>query len=107
MKLSFYSRFAALVGASLLSVGAYGCSSGNHAPSAVIGHIEGTITAGKPVTLDGSKSTDEDGDKLTYAWAIKSAPKGSTVTKLEKADTTAPAFTPDLEGDYVVALVVN
>ncbi|MBK06720.1 MAG: hypothetical protein CL920_16225 [Deltaproteobacteria bacterium] len=60
----------------------------------------------KRVDLDGSTSYDDDGDNLTYKWSFSSKPENSQAT-LEKADTPYPYFTPDVAGDYVVALVVN
>ncbi len=58
------------------------------------------------VTLDGSKSTDADGDPLTYAWTFTSIPTGSSAV-LSGANTVAPTFTADKPGQYQVQLVVN
>jgi hypothetical protein len=94
-----------------LSVNALGCSDddgapANHRPVAKIAAAPaGTI--GKIVTLDGKDSSDEDKETLHFGWTVKSAPKGSKVAKLEKSDTVQASFTPDLEGDYVIALVVD
>jgi RHS repeat-associated protein len=65
-----------------------------------------TIIANHTVQLDGSGSTDVDGDALTYRWAILSTPAGSTAS-LSNATAVKPSFFADLIGDYVVQLIVN
>lgn len=77
----------------------------NQAPTA---HAGGNRTAfvGETVVLDGSGSRDPDGESLTYAWTLRSAPQGSTATLL--APTTAtPSLVLDRQGSYVYQLVVN
>ena len=61
---------------------------------------------GVPVMLDGSASSDGDGDPLTYSWTLTSIPPGSTAT-LDDATLVQPSFTPDLLGDYTAQLIVN
>lgn len=58
------------------------------------------------VTLDGSGSTDADGNPLTYAWSFVSKPTGS-VAQLSNATAVKPTFTVDKPGTYVLQLVVN
>jgi hypothetical protein len=58
------------------------------------------------VTLNGSASSDANGDTLTYNWTLTTKPAGSVAT-LTSAATTAPTFTADLAGSYIVTLVVN
>lgn len=65
-----------------------------------------TLITGKTVQLDGSGSTDVDGDHLTYSWAILSAPSGSTAT-VSNATIVNPTFFADKTGTYIVQLVVN
>lgn len=105
----YSSRIASFLLVSGLAVNLAGCSDDpaatNHAPAAKI-TAAATATLGKPIALDGSGSSDADGDKLTYAWTIKTAPAGSTA-KLDKVDAIKPSFTPDKAGDYAIALVVS
>ena len=64
------------------------------------------VKVGDTVTLDGTKSRDEDGDPLTYRWELESRPDGSAA-ELQGADTVKPTFVPDLDGEYVISLSVN
>lgn len=77
---------------------------GEVAPVAAAGPAQ-SVATGAPVTLDGSASTDANGDALTYAWTL-TAPSGSSAL-LAGAASVAPQFTPDVAGDYVASLVVN
>jgi len=77
----------------------------NVRPIAVAGR-DTVITVGSTLTLDGSASTDPDGDdeSLTYQWVI-SAPAGVQVALTDSTSRT-PSFTPVEEGEYIVALTV-
>ena len=77
----------------------------NSAPVAVAGAPQNVVT-GQPVTVDGSGSTDANGDLLGYTWFIVSKPKDSTVT-LPTGTAAKRTFTPDLNGTYVLSLRVN
>jgi chitinase len=77
----------------------------NTAPVANAGPNQ-TVNATDEVTLDGSGSFDPNGDVITYAWTLSSKPEGSTAT-LTGATTVSPTFTADLDGSYVVSLVVS
>ena len=66
----------------------------------------GVVATGSIIHLDGSKSTDVDGDPLTYSWTFNSLPNGS-VAKLSDASAVNPTFTADAPGTYIVQLVVN
>jgi hypothetical protein len=59
-----------------------------------------------PVTLDGSGSTDANGDTLTYSWTLLARPIGSAAA-LNDITSAKPTFTADLVGVYVASLVVN
>jgi hypothetical protein len=65
-----------------------------------------SVARGTVVVLDGTDSSDVDGDPLSYAWSLAAAPAGSAAAI---ADTTAAETTlsPDLPGQYLVDLVVD
>ena len=58
------------------------------------------------VTLDGSGSTDANGDTLTYKWTLTTRPTGSAAT-LSSATASKPTFNAEVAGIYVATLVVN
>ncbi len=80
-------------------------STENNAPIANAG-LDQNITTGELVTLDASSSSDADGDNLTYVWSFSSVPSGSAAS-LANASTVNASFTTDLDGDYVISLIVN
>jgi len=57
-------------------------------------------------TLDGSGSSDGDGDTITYFWTIVSAPGGSTAV-LSDNTVANPTFTPDVAGNYQFGLLIG
>lgn len=61
---------------------------------------------GDTVTLDGSHSSDADFDTLSYRWSLLAAPAGSSAT-LQDPELISPAFVPDVDGMYVVQLIVG
>ena len=77
----------------------------NSAPIANAG-IGQTASVGETVSLDGTGSSDPDGDLLSFQWKIQSHPSASTASLLN-ADRPNPLFTPDQPGDYVFQLVVT
>jgi hypothetical protein len=77
----------------------------NTAPVANAGMNQNVITT-NAVTLDGTASSDADGDTLTYIWSFMTIPAGSTAT-LSNADQAMAMFTPDAEGAYIAQLIVN
>ena len=78
---------------------------GNRAPVANAGP-DASLGVGQRARMDGSRSTDPDGDPLTYRWAFSSKPAASRA-ELTDADTAAPSFTVDAPGSYAVSLTVE
>ena len=64
------------------------------------------VFVGATVFLDGSGSSDVDGDPITYSWSLISIPSGSGTTLLNPT-TVNPTFVADRPGSYVVQLIVN
>ncbi len=59
------------------------------------------VEVGARVTLDGSGSSDADGDNLTYEWT---PPAG---VRLNSKTSVRPSFTAEATGSYTIRLVVN
>ncbi|MCK0538661.1 PKD domain-containing protein [Alcanivorax quisquiliarum] len=77
----------------------------NHQPVAHAGQNQ-AVTVGDQVYLDGSLSSDPNGDALSYHWTMRSRPEGSSAVLTDAGEVTA-ALVPDKAGDYVIQLVVN
>ncbi len=77
---------------------------GNHAPSADAGEDRLGVEGGSVVTLDGSGSSDSDGDRLEYRWRQVEGP----AVLLDDPASVAPSFTAPLErATLVFELVVD
>ncbi|WP_444996027.1 PKD domain-containing protein [Aliikangiella sp. IMCC44359] len=78
----------------------------NNAPTAMVASSSITVTEGNSVTLDGSSSTDVDGDVLTFVWTQTA---GDSVT-LSEANTAQASFTaPDVSAPtaYIFLLTIT
>lgn len=80
--------------------------SGNNAPVAALDKTRLSVLAGAALTATGALSYDEDGDALSYVWAIDARPAGSRALIAAPANAQL-AFTPDLAGTYVASLTVS
>ncbi|MFQ5596947.1 MAG: PKD domain-containing protein [Nitrospiria bacterium] len=78
----------------------------NSAPIADAGPDQAIIALGTMVQLDGSLSDDEDGDPITFSWSISAKPAGSAAV-LNDPTLIGPSFVADVQGSYVVTLVVT
>ncbi len=77
----------------------------NSAPVANAG-LDQNVATTTVVTLNGSGSSDTNGDALTYSWSFTSKPAGSTAM-LSSLAVVNLMFTADKDGAYVLSLVVN
>jgi len=80
----------------------------NAAPTANAGPDQNAVTS-QPVTLDGSGSSDPNGDTITFSWRFLSVPPTSALTDadIDNPTTPAPSFTPDVDGAYELELLVS
>lgn len=77
----------------------------NNLPIANAGADQGVLI-GDTAILDGSASTDIDGDALVYQWQIIELPPESDST-LSDANEVMPTLTIDNHGQYIIHLTVN
>lgn len=77
----------------------------NSKPVAV---IDGTLSVyiGDIVYLDGTWSSDPEGNALSFTWTLESSPEGSLSIIIDSSDAQA-SFEADVVGTYKVKLVVN
>ncbi len=80
-------------------------ASTSSAPVANAG-VNQSVSIGENVILDGSRSSDANGDDLTYQWNFTSRASGSSA-QLSSTTSVEPMFTADSEGTYVLHLIVN
>ena len=78
----------------------------NTPPIADAGPNQTIIVLGTTVELNGSQSSDADGDGITYLWTITQKPPES-IAELSDPCSATPAFIADIHGDYVITLIVT
>ncbi len=81
-------------------------STGNTAPVAVATATPQNVAINGVVQLDGSKSTDVDGNPLTFSWSLNTTQAPQSNAKLSNSNMVNPTFTADVAGTYVVQLIV-
>ena len=80
----------------------------NQLPVANAGPDQNVVTK-TLVTLDGSGSYDPESAMITFLWSFTEVPVGSAVTDVSLSDVTSakPTFTSDIDGAYILSLIVN
>src|SRR3954468_20983833 len=82
-----------------------GCATKIAPPVATAGSSV-SVNMGDSVVLDGSSSSDPQGQALTYDWSFQSRPLTSRAS-FNDPHVNKPSFVPDVDGNYVVQLVVT
>lgn len=86
----------------------FGDEDSNQSPTAVASADKETPSAcaKDTVALDGTESSDPNGDSLTYQWAFTQRPTGST-SAIQSATLSQASFKPDKAGAYTIELTVE
>ncbi len=95
-------RLSVLVAVATLAVA---CAQKLQPPAASIA-AAAKVATGAVVQLDGAKSADPQGLPLTFRWQMLNLPPGSHAALNDPA-VINPSFTADVDGTYVVQLVVS
>jgi len=77
----------------------------NQPPQAQAG-VDQSVTTGTTVQLNGSSSSDPEGDPLSYSWSFNTVPSGAVSPALTGADTITASFIPTVAGTYQLTLRV-
>ncbi|HMV66681.1 MAG TPA: PKD domain-containing protein [Myxococcota bacterium] len=81
-------------------------NTGNTTPHANAGLDQSDVIVGDLVFLDGTGSTDADGDSLTYKWDVSYRPSGSAASVSNATFPTAQIYV-DKPGSYEIRLTVS
>ena len=97
---------ASFGGGSFKGAGGFGK---NQAPQAEASASRALGAFSALIRLDGSASTDPDGDTLRYRWSFTTRPAGSALTDADIQDNTSAlaSFQADTSGTYDLRLVVR
>ena len=97
---------ASFGGGSFKGAGGFGK---NQAPQAQASASRALGAFSALIRLDGSASTDPDGDTLRYRWSFTTRPAGSALTDADIQDNTSAlaSFKADTSGTYDLRLVVR
>ena len=103
-----YLAVIPLIALGILSILATGGGGGSNNPPVADAGPDQTsdVLVGDVVLLDGSASSDPDGDALAYSWSLMVVPAGSTA-ELSDATAVDPNFVADEPGTYTAWLTVN
>jgi len=82
-----------------------GENNSNQAPTANAG-VDLTVITNQSLQLSADLSTDPENDILSYSWLLISSPSGSN-TSLNNAAIADPIITPDIDGLYMLQLIVS
>lgn len=75
----------------------------NNVPPTADAGVDRTVYIGSSVILDGTLSSDANGDELHYFWTQEDGPK----VELLNSNTSRASFVADLPGDYRFSLLVS
>jgi len=76
----------------------------NNAPVVNAGEDQ-TVAVEQTVQLNG-RASDPDGDTLSFQWEFSTMP-GLSQAAFSRPDMANPTFVPDIEGDYILKLIVR
>ncbi|MDP6935535.1 MAG: PKD domain-containing protein, partial [Myxococcota bacterium] len=75
-------------------------------PVAILADVDSAAT-GQVLTLDGSDSYDPEDEPLSYHFELVMVPEGSNANLVTDAASPTASFVPDLDGFWIVGLVVD